>query len=206
MKKVLLGLAALLVSANLFAGEFVIKGGLDLNQDTSVKFDGFSDSADSNSTFTLQGEYYGQINKNIFIGCGINLSSLLKIEDTDFVNLYPIYATAKYKLDKSSNVTPYFGAKIGAVIPSFDDNIKDGLEEELEYNLGSKFYGCSFDEKAGLLLGINGGVEFDNNFIVEVSFEHQNYSLDTSLDGYDDATITQKFKTNKIGINAGYKF
>ena len=67
MKKVLLGLAALLVSANLFAGEFVIKGGLDLNQDTKVKSDDSSDSASSESTFTLQGEYYGQINKNIFI-------------------------------------------------------------------------------------------------------------------------------------------
>lgn len=190
MKKVLLGLAALLVSANLFAGEFVIKGGLDLNQDTHVELLGGSGDVDSSSSVTLQAEYFTPVTDSVFIGGGINASSMLKLEDENLANLYPVYLAAKVKMPKE-NMTPYFGGKIGMVFPSFDD-----LEDD---------YYFTYDEKAGLFLGINAGVEFKNNFLVEVSVEQSNYKLEET-DLSDDSVIEAQFKTAKIGLNVGYRF
>ncbi len=190
MKKVLLGLAALLVSANLFAGEFVIKGGLDLNQDTTVTPGEFSVDVDSSNSFTLQAEYFTPVTDSVFIGAGINASSMLKVEDENLVNLYPVYLAAKVKMPKE-NMTPYFGGKLGMAIPSFDD-----LEDDDYF---------TYDEKAGLFLGINAGVEFKNNFLVEISVEQSNYKFEET-DLSDDSVAETKFKTAKVGLNVGYKF
>lgn len=190
MKKVLLGLVALLVSTNLMAGEFVVKGGLDLNQDTKLTVLDGSDIGDSSDSFTLQAEYFIPVNNSFYLGSGVNASSMLKVEDEDFVNLYPLYLAAKVKMPKE-NMTPYFGGKLGMVFPSFDD-----LEDDSEY---------LYDEKAGLFLGVNVGVEFKNNFLVELSIEQSKYTIERT-DLSDDSTLDFKFKTAKIGLNVGYKF
>ena len=191
MKKVLLVLAALLLSANLFAGEFVVKGGLDLNQDTTVTLGEFSVNGNSSNSFTLQAEYFTPVNDSLYLGAGINASSMLKVEEEYFVNLYPLYLAAKVKLPKK-NMTHYFGGKLGMSIPSYA-NLED--DEYVTYD----------NKKASLFLGVNAGIEFKNNFLVELSIEQSNYKVDET-DLSDDSVTKSKFKTNKIGLNVGYRF
>ena len=94
--------------------------------------------------------------------------------------------TAKIK-SQQSGVKPYIGAKLGAAVPFFDDSDLD------EYSA------------AGLFLGVNAGLEFENNLMVEIFYEQSNYSTKVmDINGYDeyDADLT----TPKVGVNVGYKF
>ena len=72
-------------------------------------------------------------------------------------------------------------------------------------NLEDDEYVTYDNEKAGLFLGINAGVEFKNNFLVEISVEQSNYKFEET-DLSDDSVAEAKFKTAKVGLNVGYKF
>ncbi len=100
MKKVLLLAAALLISANLMADEVVFKLGLDKNKSIEVS-DG-SGKLTPNDTITLQAEYLGELDENLYLGVGVNVGSIINTrEDGDFASLYPVYLAGKYKLRHS---------------------------------------------------------------------------------------------------------
>lgn len=186
MKKLFVMLAMAALSMNLMAGELVIKAGLDVNSDTKAEILGESGKLGSSNTVHLGAEVYGQFSDAIYVGAGIEFPSKLKVEDEEFVTIVPVYLTAKIK-SQQSGVKPYIGAKLGAAVPFFDDSDLD------EYSA------------AGLFLGVNAGLEFENNLMVEIFYEQSNYSTKVmDINGYDeyDADLT----TPKVGVNVGYKF
>lgn len=193
MKKLFVMLAILALSMNLMAGELVIKAGIDINSDTKGENSlGLEEKGYSSNTLHVDVEGYGQLGDAVYLGAGIEFPSKLKIEDAVCVTIVPVYLAAKIK-SQQSGVKPYIGAKIGAAVPFYEDD--------------------SFDEysAAGLFLGVNAGLEFENNLMLEIFYEQSNYGI-TSLtlideDGgnlYYDQNLD--LTTPKVGVNVGYKF
>ena len=167
---------------NLMAGELVIKAGLDVNSDTEVENNmGLGEGkGNSSNTFHVNVEGYGQLGDAVYLGAGIEFPSKLKVEDEELVTIVPVYLSAKIK-SQQSGVKPYIGAKLGAAVPFFDDSDLD------EYSA------------AGLFLGVNAGLEFENNLMAEIFYEQSKYGVEDSGDEIN-------FTTPKVGVNVGYKF
>lgn len=181
MKKILLLAAALLISANLMADEVVFKLGLDKNK--TVEGSGYyNGDAAVKDTVTLQAEYFGELDDNLYLGVGANVGSTIEFENGgEFATLIPVYIAGKYKFS-GRDVRPYVGIKAGYTLASIDD--LDADEEET----------------GGLYMGVNGGVEFSSGFMVELSYEEAKYGIDSNVHG------NSTFKSPKVGINLGYRF
>ena len=159
----------------------VIKAGIDINSDTKGENSlGLEEKGYSSNTLHVDVEGYGQLGDAVYLGAGIEFPSKLKIEDADFVTIVPVYLAAKIK-SQQSGVKPYIGVKIGAAVPFYEGDTS-GL-----------------DEKAGLFWGLNAGMEFSSNILVEMFYEESNYSIENSYNKVE-------FTTPKIGINVGYNF
>lgn len=181
MKKVLLLAAALLISANVMADEVVFKLGLDKNKTIEVSGNA-SGEKNPDETITLQAEYFGEMDDNLYLGVGANVGSTVSTDyDGDFVSLVPVYVTGKYKFS-GRDARPYIGLKGGYTFASL---------ENLSYN---------DEETGGLFLGANAGIEFGSGFMVEISYEEAKYGRE-NLNG-----SKVNYKSPKVGLNLGYSF
>ena len=180
MKKVLLLAAALLISANVMADEVVFKLGLDKNKTIEVSGNA-SGKYNPDETITLQAEYFGEMDDNLYLGVGANVGSTVEVEEGDFVSLVPVYVTGKYKFS-GRDARPYIGLKGGYTFASL---------ENLSYN---------DEETGGLFLGANAGIEFGSGFMVEISYEEAKYGRE-NLNG-----SKVNYKSSKVGLNLGYSF
>lgn len=186
MKKLFVMLVMATLSMNLMAGELVIKAGIDINSDTEMENNmGFiNEKKNSSNTVHLGVEVYGQFSNAIYLGAGIEFPNKLEIENGDFETLkvVPVYLTGKIK-SIQNGVKPYIGAKLGAAVPFYEDDIFD------EYSA------------AGLFLGVNAGLEFESNLMAEIFYEQSEYGVENSDNGKEI-----NFTTPKVGVNVGYKF
>lgn len=181
MKKVLLLAAALLISANLMADEVVFKLGLDKNKTINATGT-YNVELNPEETITLQAEYFGELDDNLYLGIGANIGSTIKIENGgDFATLIPIYVTGKYKFT-GRDVRPYVGVKFGYTLSSIED---------LDYDE---------EETGGLYAGLNAGLEFSSGLMVEASIEEARYGFESKLAGEKT-----DLKSPKVGINFGYR-
>ena len=181
MKKILLLAAALLISANLMADEVVFKLGLDKNKTIDAVNDNPYSKLNPDDTITLQAEYFGELDENLYLGVGVNIGSTIETKEYgDFATLIPVYVTGKYKFT-GRDVRPYVGIKAGYTFASID------------------VVNTNEDEIGGLYTGVNGGLEFGSGFMVEASYEIAKYGLEGP--GYK-----VKYTSPKVGINLGYRF
>ena len=186
MKKLLILAVAMLLSLNIMAGEMVLKVGYDVNKDTKEKYTTNTITTESNEnsdmTLHVQLEGYGNFSDNVYGGFGIEIPTVLVVDGDDLAKVVPVYFAVKVKGD-NGEIKPYIGAKIGAAVPFYEGDTS-GL-----------------DEKAGLFWGLNAGMEFSSNILVEMFYEESNYSIENS---YNNQKL--EFTTPKIGINVGYNF
>lgn len=180
MKKIILLTAALLISANVMADEVVFKLGLDKNKTIEVSGNG-EKGYNPDETVTLQAEYFGELDDNLYLGVGANVGSTVETEIGDFVSLVPVYVTGKYKFS-GRDARPYIGLKGGYTFASLE-NLSYGDEET-----------------GGMFLGANAGIEFGSGFMVEISYEEAKYGRE------NDNGYKVNYKSPKVGLNLGYSF
>jgi len=140
-----------------------IKIGLDLPGDHKVSASGYSGTEDVEFGFSLTGELFGAVSKNVELGGGLTWQLARSQEDYqgDF-NFIPIYGLLRVRSD-SKKTDPYLTVQLGYNLFQGDSDYR-----------GSGNYEVGLE--GGLYYGIGGGVIFKNRYLIEGLYSVNNGS------------------------------
>lgn len=205
MKKFLL-ITGLLVSAAIYAegNKVEVRGGIDFGQRFSISDNGLLDK-DAKFSYELAAEYRRELPLNFELGVGIAYQEHGKTKSktrngietqADLYDSIPLYVTARYKFENSTEVTPYLKTNLG-----YSFNVNDG-------SVKAKYAGgeakADINAKNGFYYGVGGGLEY-KNFVVDLSYQ-RNYS---KVEGKNEQGI-QINKGNadfdRVTLGLGYTF
>ncbi len=160
MKKLLIvtAIVAILITTNTAFAGGAVKLGFDFPGDHKVSAFGESGTEDVEAGFSLTGEFFGAINKNVDLGGGLTWQFPRSQKDypADFYFI-PLYAMIRVRSD-SQETAPYFIGQLGYNLIYDGDTDYTGIDE------------YKFELEGGLYYGIGGGVILKNRFLIEILY------------------------------------
>ena len=202
--KKLLILGALLSTVS-FANVIEVRIGGDLSNKGKYE-GGFSNGAELSHNaikkgFELSAEYRASVTENFELGGGIsykgNRLNSSGYTESDGIDSVPVYLTARYNFNNSTEFTPYIKANLGYAFNS--GNLK-------WYDSSSSYGEAKF--KGGFYSGIGTGLEF-RNFVVDLSYNWNSLSVErkfvqSSVRAEDDFTLSHGVLTLGVGYSFGF--